>query len=67
MANKSEVIQILDVLFDDTSCPPDLNIVANIAAGSSQPIALMCAVVQLLWMSGEVPEEFDKAVESLYS
>lgn len=66
MANKSEIIRVLDVLLDDPQSGPDMNVISQIAAGSSTPIGLLQDVVYLLWLCAERPLEFDEAVVGLY-
>lgn len=63
---KSDLIKILDVLFDEPSHEPDLSAVRNIAATTYYPITLMAEVVRLMWLAAERPAEFDEAVSALY-
>lgn len=63
---KSDLIAVLDVLFDNPSVAPDLEAVKNIASGSEHPVELMAELVRLLWLADEKPFEFDDAVVELY-
>lgn len=63
---KTDLIQVLDVLMDSPEESPDMNAISAIAAGTDKPIALMCALVEMLWLASEKPEEFDEAVCALY-
>ena len=63
---KSDLIKIIDVLFDDPKHEPDLAVVKNIAAATDKPIALMAEVVRLLWLADERPDEFGEALVALY-
>lgn len=61
----SELEQIIDVLFDDPTTIPDMNIISHIAAGSERPIGLLKDVVYILWLASERPDEFDEMVKAL--
>lgn len=63
---KSDLIKILDVLFDQPKHEPDMAAIKNIAATTPLPVTLLAEVVRLMWLCGENPDEFDKEVSALY-